>query len=254
MLTFLAGLGYVGGAVALAIVGSLLARRYLPQDVLVQHHDISSVFFQVIGTFYAVLLGFVVLVVWNAYSSTKLIVAREANLVGAVYRYAQPFPDPGRQELQSAVIAYAEAVIEDEWPLLAEGRSSPRALAFLATAWQRAFALDASNPDLIQIKPILLQRIDDLDDNRAQRINAAKPTISAFLWTLLAVGGLLVLGFSYLFRVRARGSQFVLCAALAAVIALLVFLIAELDQPFSGEVKLNPTPFQFELDEIRSDG
>ena len=45
-------------------------------------------------------------------------VATEASTLVLMYRSAQAFPQPERDQAQQAVVAYIHSVIDDEWPAL----------------------------------------------------------------------------------------------------------------------------------------
>src|SRR5687768_13190177 len=109
----------VVAATTLAVVGLCAFRVCVPRDVLVQSEAAVGNYLQTLGTIYAVLLAFVVYVVWNQFNEARALVEREANEVIDLYRTALGLPDPARGHLQTALTTYVEAVLDREWRAMA---------------------------------------------------------------------------------------------------------------------------------------
>ena len=57
--------------VALSLVGLCLVRRYASPEVLAASNDVVGNYLQTLGTIYAVLLAFVVFVVWQQFNDAR---------------------------------------------------------------------------------------------------------------------------------------------------------------------------------------
>ena len=66
----------------------------------------------------------------------------------------------------------------------------------------------------------------------------------AILWAVLLVGGVITVGFTYLFGLRSTTVHVLMVAALALVIGLVLFTVAALDFPFRGTVHIGPEAFE----------
>ncbi|HKQ99153.1 MAG TPA: hypothetical protein VJT09_00690, partial [Pyrinomonadaceae bacterium] len=97
MHTFLVGVVVVGVSVLLAHLGLHLVRRKVPLTTLQAHHEVAGFIIGVLGAIYAVLLAFVVVVVWNQFEDAKAAVGREANKLNDLARMAEGFPDEPRR-------------------------------------------------------------------------------------------------------------------------------------------------------------
>ena len=64
------------------------------------------------------------------------------------------------------------------------------------------------------------------------------------------VGGLIVVGFTYLFGLRSTAVHTLMVVALALTIALVLFTIAALDFPFRDDVRVGPDAFRSVLERI----
>src|ERR1700712_970356 len=84
--TLLLGLLIVVAPAMVSGLCVLLARRVLHERVREGHNDVLVPLFLTAGTIYAVMLGFLVVVVWEAYGDAKGNVAVEASTLTTMYR------------------------------------------------------------------------------------------------------------------------------------------------------------------------
>jgi hypothetical protein len=93
-----------------------------------------------------------------------------------------------------------------------------------------------------------LARMDELADARNARLVKAGEGIPTVLWGVLAVGGILVVGFAYLFGLENTLVHNLMVAALALLISSVLFTIGVLEYPFSGDVRVSPEAFELVLE------
>ena len=98
--------GIVVIAVALSMLGLVLVRRSVELRRLRSLHDVAGFILAVIGILYAVLLGFMVVIQWEQYTSARRDASAEAGAVLNLYRDAVALGHPGRP-LATAVRNYA---------------------------------------------------------------------------------------------------------------------------------------------------
>src|SRR5206468_2087773 len=100
--------------IGVAIGGLFLVRRSVALATLEQHNDVAGFIIAVIGVLYAVLLGFIVVVMWQQFDEATKTAATEAELLSPLYRDAAVFPDDtGR--IRADLRRYAENVVTREW-------------------------------------------------------------------------------------------------------------------------------------------
>ena len=109
--TILALAPSVVASIVSAVVGLWLVRRLVPREGLVESNDVAGNYLQTLGTIYAVLLAFVVIVVWQQFNDARSAVEREANDVLDLFRTASGFSEPARAELRGQLQAYVRAVL-----------------------------------------------------------------------------------------------------------------------------------------------
>src|SRR3984893_7607854 len=89
---------------ALTITASMLfmaaLNRIWPQEKRQVHNDLIGWQLNIIGTTYAVILGFMLYTVWTDFVAANLNVDLEASALRNVYRLAEVLPDNQRAQLQ----------------------------------------------------------------------------------------------------------------------------------------------------------
>ncbi len=160
--------------VILAVAGLILVQRLVPRTLRQEHNDVAGFIYAVVGVIYAVLLAFVVIVVWQDLESTREAAEDEANELAEVYFLANRFPESERHRAQNLIRSYGQIVVEEEWPLMAEGEASPHAWALLDELRLAVQQLDP-RPDAEQvIYDQALSRVHELSDARKIRLLDAK--------------------------------------------------------------------------------
>jgi hypothetical protein len=241
------GVLVVSLSVLLAVLGLTLVQRLVPSALREEHNDVAGFIYAVLGVMYAVVLAFVVIVVWEEFGEAKSITHTEANDLADIHGLAEQFPEPKRSRVQGLVRSYTETVIDEEWPLMRDRRSSPRAQALMDDLRQNIQEFEPNTVSEQAIYDQQLSRVQDLADARSLRLVAINEGIPLILWGLLLVGGTITVTFTYLFGLKNTWSHTLMVAALTVVIAVILFTVYSLEHPFSGNVRVNPDAFELVL-------
>lgn len=252
MQTWLLGVVIVGVSVLAAHIGLHIVRHRIPLPVLQTQHEVAGFIIGVLGAIYAVLLAFVVVVVWNQFEDAKTTVEKEANQLNDLSRIAQGFSAPAQQRLLDGIRIYTEQVVSDEWKTMSEGRASTKAQAAMENLWQTYRELEPQTNRENALYAESLDRLSDISDNRRLRIHASRDDVPAVVQVLLWGGGLITIAFTYFFGVKSLRAQALMTAALAGVVAFILFLVVVLDNPFHGYLRVTPESMQEVLDRIKT--
>ena len=230
--------------VAGAVGGLVLVRRLVPIERRLAHNDVAGFIYAVLGVAYAVLLGLMVVAVWQDWQAAQDSATQEANELSAVFWLAHGLPQPEGRHIQELARDYARVEVREEWPLMQHGKTSPKAYELLDEMRASVEALHPANGAQTVLYDNLLQRLHELGDARRVRLLQAEEGLPAILWAVLLVGGVIVVGFTYLFGLRSTTVHVLMVAALALVIGLVLFTVAALDYPFRGDVRIGPEAFE----------
>jgi Protein of unknown function (DUF4239) len=239
-------------SMALAVGGLILVQRLVPIDVRRQQNDVAGFIYAVLGVTYAVLLGLVVVAVWEQWNAAVSTADQEASELAEVFWIAHRLPESEGHHIQELVRSYARVVVEDEWPRMRAGGSSPRAWDLLDEIRAEVQNLEPSSPAQQVLYEQALERVHELGNARRDRLLEADQGLPTILWVVLIVGGIVVVGFTYLFGLDSTAIHLLMVAALALIIALVLFTVAELDFPFRGDVRIGPDAMEQVLGRFES--
>ena len=233
----------VGLPMLSAVVGLLLVRSHVSHPRLQPHHDVAGYIYSGLAVLYAVLLAFVVIIAWQQFNTTDIRVHREADELSNLFRAAQAFPTPVQDAMFEAVRGYARAVIEEEWSDMGRGTENPRAWQAYEHLWQIVRTLEPHSPAEINWHATMLQSLMTLNDCRRDRLADSRAVLPKVLWVALLSGGVINLGYTYLFGVKSLTVHLVITMAPTAMTTLLLLVILILDHPFAGSFRVEPEPF-----------
>lgn len=242
----------IGGSMLASVVGLLVVRRYANIAWLKQHHEVASYFFLMVGTLYSVLVAFAIFVVWSGFKDAGNNLEHEATEVADLSRLSVFLPTAQRKVISDSLMEYLNAVVQDEFPAMAEGRDSERTWGAVQTLWAGYSVDKFSDPRYQPYLAESLKHLTQLSDYRRTRLFTSKGTVPASLWSLLISGGVLLIAFTYFFGHESVLSQACMTAALAGTLAFSLFLIASLDTPYSGVARVTPHIFSVELEHVAS--
>ncbi len=244
MVTLLQGVLFVGLVVLLSLGGMAVVRRSVELSTLELHNDVAGFVYAVLGVIYAVVLAFVVIVVWEEFSSAEQHAHEEAATIAAVSQLAGGFSDSDRQRIRQALRDYARVVIDEEWASLSRGEPSEQAVERIEELWRAFRQIEPRTEQEKAVYAESLAQLAALHHRRWQRLFDSRDRVPRAMWAVLAAGGVITVGFSYLFGVRRVHAQIAITGTLAATIAMMLFLIYAIDQPFTGDLRVSPEAFE----------
>ena len=231
-----------------AVAGLVAVQRLVPAPLRLEHNDVAGFIYAVVGVIYAVLLALVVIAAWEEHEVAKATVREEANELADVFWLAHRLPEPVGPRIQGLAHSDATLVAEEEWPLMARGAgSSPEAWALMDEMRLGVQDLEVdSRADQVLFEQGL-ERVNELADARRVRLVEAEEGVPAVLWAVLVFGGVITVGFTYLFGLENTWSHRLMVAAVAGLIGLVLFTIGTLEYPFYGGTRIGPEAFELVL-------
>ena len=236
----------VGIVSAASVLGLLAFRRWVPlHDLHAASNEIGN-YLQTVGGIYAVLLAFVVYVVWGQFNEARSYLDREATALVDLHRTASGLPSSSRTAIQTGLRDYVDAVLRDEWPAMARGDEATidRIAELLEHVWLAIHACRPCNECQHTVYGEVLSRFNQLTDLRTSRLTAARARIPVAMTILLYTGAVLTVGSVYLLAFDELWLHALVTAALAGAIAHILFLIRDLDDAFAGDWQVARTPFE----------
>ena len=237
--------------VSLALVGLLLVRRLVSLQVRESANAVTGITFGATYVLYGITLAFSLYIGNQEFSDARETVEREAGSLEETFELAGQLPQPERARVQDLVESYAREVVEEEWPMMAEGAESQRA-DLLIDELQRSVA--GFKPDTSAEQTLYSQRltaVSVVEAEREIRLLHSSQNTHALLWYILVAGGVITVLHSFFFGTKAVWLQALSVAALTTVVVLILTATYQIQDPFGGSVRVEPEAFEEVLDEIQ---
>ncbi len=238
----------------LGVAGVALAQRWIPVQRRKPHNSAMGTLYGGLYVMFGVIVGFTAFLVLNKYNAAQTTVQNEAADVARIYQLAQQFPESKRDEIQGLAESYARVVVEEEWPLMRQSRTSPRAQALadrLRSAIQE-FKPATSTEQVIYAQE--LDAVNDLHKDRDTRLLDVGQRLPPILWIAVLGLSITMLLFACLVGIEDTRLHMLGVSALAGGIALVFFTIYLLDRPFGTEFRVGPQPFELVVHTIKETG
>jgi hypothetical protein len=239
----------VAASVAFASLGVLLGRRVLHQHVAAFHNEVIISLFATASVVYAVLLGFLVVVVWEGYDNAHRNVAEEAASLVPLYRLTYGMQGPHGVASRSLIREYADSVINDEWPTMGTTNAgSMRArhdIGELDRQFSRLTPTQKAADSEVDAQFLATKSTIVADRNR--RLLEAGDSIPWVMWLGAIGGGMIVMLMSFFIYMEQAWPHVLMASLAASLIGLLLFIMVVLSRPFSGPLALGPEHFQAAL-------
>lgn len=244
MNVYVAGAVWVIGVAALAAVGTILFHRFRPAAARSGNDAIGTVF-GLVGGLHAVVMAFVLISLFDGVSTVRDGSQAEANGLVAVYWAADSLPEPARAQIQELTRSYTRTVIDQEWPSMRDGAAMTGPGWSVLDRLRAAIDAAATESDWqAERRTEAASQLWAVYEARQARLTAAGDAgVSTVVWIALIVGSILSISLPYLFDGPQLITHAILMASLAGTIALMLFAIYQLQNPFSGGAMVGPDAF-----------
>jgi hypothetical protein len=237
------GVLWVAVVVGISVVGLLVFRRVVSHTRLADTTATSGTVFQLAGTLYAVLVAFVVVVVWGQFTDAEHASGAEAAAISDLLRDSAALPPASRTAVEQALLAYTRDVIDDEFPRMRRGETIEEQSTQMLAVWDAYLAVQPQTRNEIAFFDHAITRLNDLSEQRKMRVSTADAKVPVELWVLLIGGGGVVMTFTFLFGTREIVVHALAVGLTAALLAFVMYLIFALEHPYVGQLSVKPTPY-----------
>lgn len=243
MNAYVMGFVVVSIASLLSIGGMLIVRRKVGTEMLSSFNDVGGNAFQVVGTFYAVLLGLIVVDAMSSMTDLRVTVDQEANAVGDTFILARGLPEKERTRIRGLCIKYVDTVLDEEWQAMRQGMVSRDAIVCVSDLWDTIIDFKPTDDAEGDIRQMCLSNMAELGDNRRARLIASQHGVAPEIWAVLIIGAMLTIAFSYFLSLHSLIAQILMTIIIATTLSLNVYLVYLFGYPLSGPYSIAPEGF-----------
>jgi hypothetical protein len=193
----------------------------------------------------SVVLAFSLVQANNTLREFQNKVTKEAAALEALDRTLLTIGKPGFAQLRPRLAAYAQSIVTDEWPRLADGERSAITDDLFNALAKGVHDLSPDDARQQTMYAELVKTLDELADLREELLAGADPETSGlpvFFWSTIL--GLITVAFCLAMLTIPTLGRTVAVGAAAAAIALLLAFVIIVDIPFEGDTSVSSRPLQ----------
>jgi hypothetical protein len=190
-------------------------------------------------TLLALLLGFTYAMSVGRFETRRQLVVEEANSIGTTYLRARTLPEPRSSEIQELLRRYTALRVEiagmaDDAPEKIRGMDN-RTKELHGLLWSHAAALARETPS--PIISIFLQTLNEMIDLHSKRLAEFRNRVPFSIYLVLFVVSAITLWLVGYYFGASRQRVRILTTILAILVASVMWLIMDLDQPVRGAIR-----------------
>jgi hypothetical protein len=231
----------------LVMTGSMmfmaLLNRIWPRGKREVHNNLIGWQLGIIGTTYAVILGFMLYTVWTTFGDANLNTDLEANALRNVYRLAEGLPVSQRIRMEQLSREYAAAVISKDWPEMYLHQIPEESHVLNREMWKTLMSVKSATPSEITAEDHSITELSELTQHRRTRLLQSTYQLPNIFWCVLIVGGLLTVLSASLFGSANAVLHSVQVFSFTLLITLVLLAIADVNLPFRGWVHVSNYAF-----------
>ena len=245
----------VFGASAGMISAILRVRRRAPDGGYFNDGDRASGVLGVLATGFALLLGFVIFLVFTKYDESRAGAEAEALAVVQLFETAQLMPASASAQLAGEVECYGRSVTNLEWPALEAGRGSRAISPWGLSMFRTLKGVEPSTAAEQSAYDAWLAQTSAREDARLDRLHAAEGIVPLPMWIVLLLSAALVLAYLLFYADSGERaiSQGMLAGSVTAVVVASLLVLLSLNRPYDPTIGgIRPVAMQRSLEIIGS--
>ena len=232
--------------VTFGLAGLYLLRGWV-QRIDTGHHvynHIVGFFLAGVTVLYAVTAGLLAIGAWATFDQVQEKIDHEASALGGLYRDTSAYPEPLRTALQEDLRRYTRQVIDVGWPMQRRGIVPNNASPVLNDFQAHFMSFEPQTERQEILAAESLRAFNDLTESRRARLNSIQAEMPGPLWVLVIAGAGICIAVTWFFRPESFTMHLWMTILFSALLALLIFLIAVLDNPYRGKISVSPEPLE----------
>jgi hypothetical protein len=230
-----------GLTIGIALLAELWQRRRMANRER-RSNEMLSMTVEFVGIAYAILIGFVIVSLWETQGTAGDTVSNEAAALSDIVTLTKGMGTADGVRIKTAVRSYSVDVSEREFELLRTGKASPRADADADEIFTAIVSADTATPLHQTLQDKQIDSYKDFTALRTKRLQVANDKLAGELWMLVLAASLALILLVAAFEGEGQWDIFA-SVVISGTVGLVLFAMVALSYPFSGQVAVSPEPF-----------
>ena len=251
--TWFSGTLTVIAFVAFGLGGLYLSRRWVQRLDSREHHAYNHIvgfYLAGVTVLYAVFAGLLAIGAWATYDQVQGKVDHEAAALGGLYRDINAYPEPARTIMENDLRRYTREVIDVGWPMQRRGIVPNNASSVLNGFQGHFLSFEPQDERQKILAAEAYKAFNDLTESRRARLNSVTAEMPGPLWALVLAGAGICIAVTWFLHPESFAMHFWMTVLFSALLGLLIFLIAILDNPYRGRIGVSPDPLERVYEQI----
>ena len=228
-----------------------LAYRFISYFKRYELKDSIVSLFRMVGILVSLMLSLGFNEVMAEWKAIRNAIDREAVAISDVYVAMHLYDAEEAREVQKVVIDYIQAIVDDDWPAMAQNRLGQRASVLRIRISKMVSRLVPTNTFQKELKASIISDLDAISDFRMIRLNHTLSKRPVYVFVIIF--GFLV-SMACFGAYRPQVPLIALVSLYTAFIGLVLYLVISLSDPFHGGYTIDPIPFERLIETLRSAG
>ena len=257
MVEFLLSLSTLGGGLLSMAMSTILGLLvYVTSYKLISKcqsdelKDPTSNLFRVIGMIVSLMLSLAFAEVLVEMRSIENAVEREAVAISDTFDDLQRFDNENTRHIRIILIDYAQAIIDDDWPALANDKLGQRAGDLNKQLQKSVMELEPATTSQKNLMSRILADLDAASDYRLIRLDNALAEPPIYLYVVF-FGFLLTMACFGTYRPQVP--LVALVSMYTLFVGLVLYLILALSDPFRGGMGVDPITFEHLVEKMQAE-
>jgi hypothetical protein len=221
----------------------VVIEKYVPHWVDANNETLLSTAAKIISANYGVLLGFVVVILWQAFNVAEKVTQKEATALALITYESAHLPNPIQGAILADVKLYVQAVTRKEWPQMAQGTVPTKGQEILAGIFLVLKKYDPQTELHKTLRDQILRNLHHVIEQRKERLDAVQSVLTEPLRIILVIGFFIVSFFISLLSNENQKIHRLSVLLVGMVIAFNLAIAINLDYPFSGSLSVTSEPY-----------
>ncbi|GFK92783.1 hypothetical protein NNJEOMEG_00610 [Fundidesulfovibrio magnetotacticus] len=223
----------------LAMVKRLGSSR--PHRLSLAQKNLIATNFGSFTTLYTLFLGLAVVTLLQDYNSLEEAATQEADLLRVEHELSRELPGSG--PFREALRAHVGWVMGPGWERMARGERDDGGEEIYRGVWQALHGMAVPDAQAAQLRLFILDKMVDINRLRHRRMLAASGNLYTPIWVLVLLGAFFTVAGFYFIDAEHPAADLFFAAMMLSLVLGNVFILYELDTPYSGIIHIGPERF-----------
>lgn len=227
--------------VGLAVIGLIAVRGKVRCSMSLTQRNLFSTNYGFFSTLYTFFLGFAVISLWQDYNRAAATITDEADLLVVEYRLSLALADG--DAFRQSLVRYVDFVRTTGWTKMENDEPTDGSQTLYDDVWDNLRRIKPKRAEDHGLYDIMVNRMISLNKLRHLRQLLIDGNLYPPIWIIIHIGvAFMVFGF-YFIETGHRPADIYFMAMMLTMVLGNIFLLYELDTPFSGIIRLDKGVF-----------